>query len=83
MLLTDNLMHADLHPGNIMLDILQGSHESGSPSSSTNGLASSKALVPVGVDYKVKGSPCVCLVDAGMVAQLTNEESENFIGLLM
>lgn len=83
MLLTDNLMHADLHPGNIMLDILQSSQEKSLPSSGSNGqLSSSKALVPVGIDHKVKGSPSVCLVDAGMVAQLTNEESENFIGLL-
>lgn len=81
MLLTDNLMHADLHPGNIMLDILQGAQGS-SPSRNTAQISSSTALVPVGIDYRVKGSPLVCLVDAGMVAQLTKEESENFIGLL-
>ena len=75
MLLADNLMHADLHYGNIMLDIHQGGGSLGSNSSST-------ALVPVGADHKVMGQPGVCLVDAGMVAQLTNEESENFIGLL-
>ena len=76
MLLTDNLMHADLHPGNIMLDIYNKGDIS------VGGNSTSKALVPVGIDYKVKGTPGVCLVDAGMVAQLTNDESENFIGLL-
>jgi predicted unusual protein kinase regulating ubiquinone biosynthesis (AarF/ABC1/UbiB family) len=60
-----------------MLDLFQGK-----TLPSTNGeTSSSTALVPVGIDYKVKGNPHVCLVDAGMVAQLTDEESENFIGL--
>ncbi|KAG7365044.1 2-octaprenylphenol hydroxylase [Nitzschia inconspicua] len=59
MLFLDNVMHADLHPGNIMLDI----------------------------DYPTDGSGRapklgVTLVDAGMVAQLTEEESTTFIGLL-
>ncbi len=52
MLLVDNLMHADLHPGNIM------------------------------IDASVEGDPRMTLVDAGMVAELTEEESVNFIGLL-
>ena len=51
MLLVDNLMHADLHPGNI--------------------------LVKYGDGDKV-----LTLVDAGMVASLTPDESLNFIGLL-
>jgi aarF domain-containing kinase len=79
MLLTDNLMHADLHPGNIMLDLMHGKTP---PNTSGETSSSSTALVPVGIDYKVKGNPFVCLVDAGMVAQLTDEESENFIGLM-
>lgn len=59
MLFLDNVMHADLHPGNIMLDI----------------------------DYPEPGSGRppklgVTLVDAGMVAQLTEEESTTFIGLM-
>lgn len=51
MLLVDNLMHADLHPGNILLDL------------------SGK-------------SPRLVLLDVGMVARLTSDESSAFIGLL-
>eukprot|EP00519_Triparma_laevis_P001100 CAMPEP_0182514650 /NCGR_PEP_ID=MMETSP1321-20130603/36217_1 /TAXON_ID=91990 /ORGANISM="Bolidomonas sp., Strain RCC1657" /LENGTH=637 /DNA_ID=CAMNT_0024721895 /DNA_START=84 /DNA_END=1994 /DNA_ORIENTATION=+ len=51
MLLVDNLMHADLHPGNILVTF---------------------------DDTKKQ----LTLVDAGMVASLTPEESLNFIGLL-
>ncbi|KAL1523517.1 hypothetical protein AB1Y20_018454 [Prymnesium parvum] len=51
MLLSDNLMHADLHPGNILI--------------STSGR-----------------SPRLILLDVGMVARLTPEESSAFIGLL-
>jgi aarF domain-containing kinase len=49
MLLVDNLMHADLHPGNLMIEMDRLS---------------------------------ITLVDAGMVAQLTDKESSAFIGLL-
>lgn len=59
MLLVDNIMHADLHPGNIMIDIMQSENES---------IESAKFRI--------------ALVDAGMVAQLTEEESATFIGLL-
>lgn len=52
MLLVDNLMHADLHPGNILIHVNK------------------------------KGRPVLTLVDAGMVAKLTDTERTNFIGLL-
>lgn len=52
MLLVDNLMHADLHPGNILLDAEEGS------------------------TYRI------VLLDVGMVARLTQQESDAFIGLL-
>lgn len=52
MLLVDNLMHADLHPGNILIHV------------------------------KKNGRPVLTLVDAGMVAKLTDMERTNFIGLL-
>jgi aarF domain-containing kinase len=58
MLFLDNVMHADLHPGNIMLDIEY-----------PNGDRSNPKLG-------------VTLVDAGMVAQLSEEESTTFIGLM-
>lgn len=71
--------HADLHPGNIMLDI----HEDHPRDESFSAVEPpSRALVPVGIDHALKESLCVCLVDAGMVAQLTDEESANFIGIL-
>ena len=60
MLLVDNIMHADLHPGNIMIDIVN--------SAEAEDLSSAK--------FKVT------LVDAGMVAQLTDEESSAFVGLM-
>lgn len=56
MLLLDNLMHADLHPGNIMLHGFTDTHGN--------------------EKYQIT------LVDAGMVAQLTDEESATFIGML-
>jgi len=62
MLLVDNIMHADLHPGNIMIDVLQPLKGQSQPLDSAN--------------YRIT------LVDAGMVAQLTEEESSTFVGLL-
>ncbi|EEC46014.1 predicted protein, partial [Phaeodactylum tricornutum CCAP 1055/1] len=59
MLLVDNLMHADLHPGNIMVDC----HFMSDPNQKL-------------------GKFRIALVDAGMVAQLTDKESSTFIGLL-
>jgi aarF domain-containing kinase len=67
MLLVDNLMHADLHPGNIMLDAQQ--HGNRYPLPGPDALK----------DFHRFG---VTLVDAGMVAQLTDNESSAFIGLL-
>ena len=52
MLLLDNLMHADLHPGNILLDAQPGR------------------------PYRI------VLLDVGMVARLTPQESDAFIGAL-
>ena len=52
MLLVDNLMHADLHPGNILIHVNRN------------------------------GRPVLTLVDAGMVAKLSDVERANFIGLL-
>mmetsp|Transcript_8473 Transcript_8473/g.20380 ORF Transcript_8473/g.20380 Transcript_8473/m.20380 type:complete len:672 (+) Transcript_8473:127-2142(+) len=59
MLLVDNIMHADLHPGNIIIDVMQSKNQE---------LESAEFQIT--------------LVDAGMVAQLTEEESSTFIGLL-
>ena len=61
MLLADNLMHADLHPGNILL--------------CAGGLGGA-AGEPTGV------LPRIAVIDLGMVARLTDDESSAFIGLL-
>lgn len=103
MLLVDNLMHADLHPGNIMLDcqIIGEKYGDMSPLSSLGdvpvGGASSNCETVAKLARRVE-SPRkdvskaakapggfygqVTLVDAGMVAQLDDDESANFIGLI-
>lgn len=76
MLLVDNLMHADLHPGNFILNL---DHEKGLYTKES----ARKALAAIrNVDLKQGAEKTVTLVDAGMVAQLTDEESSTFIGLV-
>jgi aarF domain-containing kinase len=70
MLLTDNLMHADLHPGNIFL---RQHDEHGR-------LVSASQHSSLSPDARVFNK--IVLVDAGMVATLLHEEQDNFIGLL-
>ena len=60
------MQHADLHPGNIMLDVPD-------PETGDNGQLKLPDSTP---------KFAICLVDAGMVAQLTEEESTTFIGLM-
>jgi aarF domain-containing kinase len=70
MLLTDNLMHSDLHPGNIFVQQLD----------------SSGLIIPPAdhLTHRDRYSAVnrIVLVDAGMVARLVPEEQENFIGIL-
>ena len=66
-------MHADLHAGNIMLDLSDEVEVPGMSSVDTSSSASSRS------GYRRLG---ITLVDAGMVAQLSEDESTNFIGLL-
>lgn len=118
MLLVDNLMHADLHPGNIMLDchLFGDSSRSSSSKTKQNGLSSLPVITPLlaledvvpkggGDGTKSSTAPPtpndkkrqaglrtaeftggfyghITLVDAGMVAQLDEDESNNFIGLM-
>lgn len=63
MLLVDNIMHADLHPGNIMIEFVNAGKEG-----EVEDMSSAKFRIS--------------LVDAGMVAQLTEQESSTFIGLM-
>ena len=102
MLLVDNLMHADLHPGNIMLNcqIVDERYGDVSPLSSLGnfpvGGASSicetvetrsirhnrQQSLTKAVKARSGFYGQICLVDAGMVAQLNDDESTNFIGLI-
>eukprot|EP01038_Epipyxis_sp_PR26KG_P005215 gene5215-7256_t len=111
MLLEDNLMHADLHPGNILVELSQRKDASSNgdmktsahnnqfevfeldkhnhfenmlrlfhiPSFSLKYNSDNKQYKYTkrkAIDYKLS------LVDAGMVARLTSEEQENFIGFI-
>ena len=69
----DRQMHADLHAGNIMLDLTDEVDVPGLPSTDTSPSASSRSG---------RSRLGITLVDAGMVAQLSEDESTNFIGLL-
>jgi aarF domain-containing kinase len=72
MLIEDNLMHADLHPGNILIQYTLN----GSPMTP----ADYRRAVAAGIGEQVETD--VVLVDAGMVASLTSDERSNFIGML-
>ena len=78
-LLVDNLMHADLHPGNIMLAACEKGH--------CHEIGHDMDLLVVDGSNELRKEPKqtnlrICLVDAGMVAQLKEHESSTFIGLL-
>eukprot|EP01039_Chlorochromonas_danica_P001716 gene1716-1875_t len=62
MLVLDNFMHADLHPGNILLTYTD--------------------LLPTTEIKRFDKRHTIALVDAGMVAILTADQREHFIGLL-
>ena len=69
-------MHADLHPGNIMLDMIRTSAAANVSESS------SREVDPSDTKPNDNLRLGITLVDAGMVAQLSPEESTNFVGLL-
>jgi aarF domain-containing kinase len=107
MLLNDNLMHADLHPGNILIHFSTKTNSILSTSDSSvantnqpliNNKNNAIKKKEVDVEFRLKQNDNVnnalhfssnkkidykiALVDAGMVAELTDEEKINFIGLL-
>jgi aarF domain-containing kinase len=83
MLLVDNLMHADLHPGNIMLAAVGKGMCEVTENDMDLLVPKENPLTCSATEKKIKEARYrVCLVDAGMVARLTDEESSTFIGLL-
>jgi aarF domain-containing kinase len=88
MLLQDNLMHADLHPGNILIQqynsgkvLLRNDVDSTSIGNKEPLAVTLPAPAPQSIPV-VSSSTRIVLVDAGMVARLVPEEQKNFIGLL-
>lgn len=88
MLLQDNLMHADLHPGNILFQPCGSVLMTENPHPQTNsGADTGDAANGRG---RQRSSPMVVrstmdkivMVDAGMVAELDGSEQRHFIGLL-
>uniref|UniRef100_A0A7R9W948 ABC1 atypical kinase-like domain-containing protein n=1 Tax=Pseudictyota dubia TaxID=2749911 RepID=A0A7R9W948_9STRA len=88
MLLIDNLMHADLHPGNLMLNVEEmlpeedddEDEESDYGNKEETDAAAKKSKADADAARRYRGH--ITMVDAGMVAQLDESESVNFIGLL-
>lgn len=84
MLLQDNLMHADLHPGNILIqqyytdtkEVLAPKKKTSMADELTLGQQSASSSSHSSLSTRI------VLVDAGMVARLLPTEQKNFIGLL-
>ena len=90
MLLQDNLMHADLHPGNILIqqyytdtkEVFVPNKETSVAGASKLGQESASSAVKNSGTNDLSLSTRIVLVDAGMVARLLPTEQKNFIGLL-
>lgn len=91
MLLQDNLMHADLHPGNILIQQTFESMSTNPPIELDMAVAkmtdrilqkTDTALTPLPTKEGDPISAKIVLVDAGMTARLVVQEQRNFIGLL-
>jgi len=76
MLIQDNLMHADMHPGNIFLQLIPKKSIDNSRKDNSRDVDEYWMFNKDHVHYEIG------LVDAGMVAILTEGEKRNFIGLL-
>jgi len=97
MLIVDKIMHADLHPGNIMLDYkfydyqskyssdcgkVESSLIGGSLEPITKYDVVEDSELPTSLDPLKRFLGHITMVDAGMVAKLSKTESINFIGLM-
>jgi aarF domain-containing kinase len=84
MLIIDNLMHADLHPGNIMVlvELFNQEDAIASALNPTDELSKKHAMKMARAEVTAGFYGHITMVDAGMVAQLEDDESDNFIGLL-
>lgn len=79
MLIVDNLVHSDLHPGNILVNL--------KPIGGTFGMTVWNSLIKFmgacGVDLDINTflKPSVVLLDAGMCTELSQEDQVNMVGL--
>ena len=79
MLIVDNLVHSDLHPGNILVNL--------KPVGGTFGMTVwsnlAKFMNAFGVDVDLNRflKPSVVLLDAGMCTELSQEDQVNMVGL--
>lgn len=81
MLLFDNLMHADFHPGNILLGVFSKEIPKGLVSTNDDSSSGTCDILRV-LDNSRSDKFAITMVDAGMVAQLSEVERTTFIGLL-
>eukprot|EP00889_Picochlorum_renovo_P000886 jgi/Picre1/27916/NNA_000878.t1 len=79
MLIVDNLVHSDLHPGNILVNL--------EPVGGTWGMKCwarlSKAMASMGLELNMDSflRPSIVLLDAGMCTQLSKTDQMNMVGL--
>eukprot|EP01090_Pellita_catalonica_P010704 TRINITY_DN22143_c0_g1_i1.p1 TRINITY_DN22143_c0_g1~~TRINITY_DN22143_c0_g1_i1.p1 ORF type:complete len:365 (-),score=66.43 TRINITY_DN22143_c0_g1_i1:15-977(-) len=83
MILVDNFVHADLHPGNILV-FNQDMTTPVDPNHLWQPLHESQGVFNTVVNYfrKKRDKPYVVLLDCGLVTKLSQQDKENFVNLL-
>ena len=79
MLVVDNLIHSDLHPGNILVRLKPVGGAAGA--FVMNALKSLSNSLGVSLDTSKYMRPSIVLLDAGMSTQLSSEDQVNMVGL--